>query len=98
MNGNKKALAQIGNNHGSLVQLGADAAVIAVDDFDQLLIMGEAFFIKKRFLKLAFADGDVADGDIADGDIGATAARRSAPGRIAVGLRRAAALRRCAKP
>ena len=57
-----------------LVQLGADAAVIAVDDFDQLLIMGEAFFIKKRFLKLAFADGDVTDdnhgaaacGDLAD--------------------------------
>lgn len=41
------------------MQLGADAAVIAVDDFGQLLIIGEAFFIKKRFLKLAFADGDV---------------------------------------
>ena len=56
------------------MQRGADAAVIAVDDFDQLLIMGEAFFIKKRFLKLAFADGDVTDdnhgaaacGDLAD--------------------------------
>ena len=43
------------------MQLGADAAVIAVDDFGQLLIIGEAFFIKKRFLKLAFADGGVTD-------------------------------------
>ena len=56
------------------MQLGADAAVIAVDDFDQLLIMGEAFFIKKEIFKLAFADGDVTDdnhgaaacGDLAD--------------------------------
>ncbi len=55
------------------MQLGADAAVIAVDDFYQLLIMGEAF-IKKKFLKFTFADGDVTDdnhgaaacGDLAD--------------------------------
>ena len=45
------------------MQLCADAAVIAVDDLCQLLIIGEPFFIKQRFLKLALANRHISDND-----------------------------------
>ena len=43
------------------MQLGADAAVIAVGDFGQLFVVGKALFVEQGFFKPAFAHGNIAN-------------------------------------
>lgn len=44
-----------------LMQLCADATVIAMDNLSQFLIICEPFFIKQRFFKLALANRNISD-------------------------------------
>ena len=44
-----------------LVQLGADTAIVVVNQLGQFSVEGKAFLIKQRLLKLTFADRYIAD-------------------------------------